>query len=243
MRNVKVFVGNSRVRTTNTAFVLMNYLNILLLTAIAYLFGAIPIGWLVVKVLTGLTVCDHGDGTATWLNIYRTLSKRMGISIFVLEIIKGSLAPALAYVGHEYYGWFEEVASYPLMFSFGLAAIAGQHFSLFLQPTQNRGVTAALGVLLALHPWVSLMCIGIAGLIYAISKYEHLGYVVGIFCFPFLWLAFGHVNVPIITVSIFAGILALATAITHKDEMTDWVQQMTPLMPKLPKIMKRRKKW
>ena len=62
----------------------MEYLNFLL----AYLIGSIPFGLIVTKALTGKNITKEGSGNIGATNVFRTVSKKTGTLVLILDAIK-----------------------------------------------------------------------------------------------------------------------------------------------------------
>src|SRR5690348_11748312 len=69
---------------------------LLLAVAIAYLLGAIPFGYLLVRLKTGEDVRASGSGNIGATNVLRTTGRGAGIATLVLDIAKGYLAVWIA---------------------------------------------------------------------------------------------------------------------------------------------------
>src|ERR1035438_4687773 len=68
----------------------------LLAMVIAYLLGAIPFGYLLVKLKTGADVRSAGSGNIGATNVLRTTGRAVGIATLLLDIAKGYLAGWIA---------------------------------------------------------------------------------------------------------------------------------------------------
>lgn len=225
----------------------MEYSSVLLLTFIAYLMGAFPLGILIGKIYYGIDLREHGNGTASWRNAFNVISSPIGIIIAVLEVLQGCIAPALAIWGNIHWHLFTDF-EYPfLMLSFGLAGILGQNFSVFTNFKGTRDVTTALGVFLILNPIATLFCLTIAILIYVLSHYVHVGYVIAMLCFPLFIKLFptSHDYVPL-TLWVFVGILSTAMFYFHRREMVNFMETSISSISHLPnnlwKMIKHKKK-
>jgi glycerol-3-phosphate acyltransferase PlsY len=108
----------------------------------AYLLGSIPTGLLLARA-KGVDIRAVGSGNIGATNVSRTLGKRLGVLVLVLDALKG-LAPVLAarflHLGSE------------VMAAVGLAAILGHVFPVWLRFRGGKGVATALGVFTALTP-------------------------------------------------------------------------------------------
>ena len=206
----------------------MTYITVLLLTFLSYFIGTLPIGWIIGKIFLGIDIREHGDGTITWRNVSSVAGAKTGAVVLAAEVSKGALASLLALWGCSEWAWFGELESYIFTLSFGLAAIAGQNFPLFNTANQSRDITCAIGVLLVLHPMATFICAIIAGALYLLFQYEHIGYAIAILFFPLLLIQFSDkfdFILPI--VRIFAVTLAVTTIILHKSEAYSFMNEFS----------------
>jgi glycerol-3-phosphate acyltransferase PlsY len=111
-----------------------------LLAVSAYLFGSIPLAYLLARVVKGVDLRRYGSGAVTGSNAGELMGKWALIVVGCLDILKGA-APVWAaqYLGE---GLSQQA-------SIGLAGIVGHNWSLYLNFQGGRGFTIVLGVLLA----------------------------------------------------------------------------------------------
>jgi acyl phosphate:glycerol-3-phosphate acyltransferase len=69
----------------------------------------------------------------------------------------------------------------------GLAAIIGHVFPVFAGFRGGKGVATTFGVLLALHPLLTLTCAGIFLVVLLASGYVSLGSMIAVAMFPSSW--------------------------------------------------------
>src|SRR5215471_8032421 len=95
----------------------------LLLLPIAYLLGAIPFGYLLVKWRTGGDVRSSGSGNIGATNVLRTTGRGAGIATLLLDIAKGYFAVWIAarLTGQDLF-WMSAAA---------LAVMAGHAYPVF----------------------------------------------------------------------------------------------------------------
>lgn len=148
----------------------------------SYLLGSIPNGLILGKGIWGVDLRQHGSGNIGATNAWRTIGKTGGISIFLLDMLKGALS---AYLGLSLGGG--ELAGIVC----GLLAIAGHSWSIFLGFKGGKGVATGLGVIATLMPWVTLIVFAVWLAIVKITGYVSLGSVVGAVLVPVLALAMG----------------------------------------------------
>src|SRR5690242_20539190 len=90
----------------------------------AYLAGAIPFGFLVVKLTTGDDVRSRGSGNIGATNVLRTTGRAAGVATLLLDIAKGWFAVWLAgRLTHGDLTWMSAAA---------VAAMLGHAFPVFL---------------------------------------------------------------------------------------------------------------
>src|SRR6185369_10134870 len=109
----------------------------LLVPAVAYLLGAIPFGYLLVKWKTGGDVRAAGSGNIGATNVLRTTGRAAGIATLLLDIAKGYLAVWLAarWTGQDPF-WMSVAA---------LAVMAGHAFPVFLKFKGGKAVASFVG--------------------------------------------------------------------------------------------------
>src|ERR1017187_10541531 len=100
----------------------------------AYLLGAIPFGYVLVKWKTGADVRSAGSGNIGATNVLRTTGRAAGIATLLLDIAKGYLAVWMAgrLTAHDWL-WMSAAA---------LAVMAGHAYSVFLKFKGGKAVGA-----------------------------------------------------------------------------------------------------
>ena len=157
-------------------------LDFVVAAAISYLLGSIPNGLILGKAIWGVDLRQHGSRNIGATNAWRTIGKAGGISIFVLDFLKGAIS---AYLGLHLGG--SELAGVLC----GILAIAGHSWSVFLSFKGGKGVATGLGVIAALMPTVTLIVFAVWFAIVYFTGYVSLGSIVGAALVPILTLFFG----------------------------------------------------
>ena len=116
----------------------------------AYLLGSVPFGFLIAK-SQGLDIRTLGSGNIGATNVFRSVSKPLGILTFALDLLKGfcgvRLIPCLASaVTHTSY----EGMAFPVFC--GALAVIGHNWTCFLGFKGGKGVATSAGLLLGLSP-------------------------------------------------------------------------------------------
>ncbi|WP_071131464.1 glycerol-3-phosphate 1-O-acyltransferase PlsY [Enterococcus timonensis] len=117
-------------------------MKIFILLIVAYLIGSIPNGVWIGKLFFKKDLRDFGSGNMGTTNTFRVLGKKAGIVVFILDILKGTVATMIPI----YFG----LAINPLWF--GLAAILGHTFPIFAGFKGGKAVATSGGILLGYYP-------------------------------------------------------------------------------------------
>lgn len=136
--------------------------------AIAYLAGSIPSAYLAGKA-KGVDLRTVGSGNLGATNVFRTLGWKIGLTVYVADLLKGFLPVALlpGALVTDQIGW---------AIAYGVAAIAGHVKPIFLLGRGGgKGVATASGVFLALAPMAMLFAMLAFAAVVAASGYVSLG--------------------------------------------------------------------
>ena len=143
-----------------------------LLLLLSYLFGSLPIGLMVGRMVKGIDVRDYGSGNIGASNVWRTMGPLWGIVVFLFDFCKGLFPVGMVE------GLFSPqnipVHSVWLPIGAGLAAIAGHNFSPFLKFKGGKGVATSLGVVYGLAPGAAAIGFAVWGLCLLITRYISL---------------------------------------------------------------------
>lgn len=114
------------------------------LLALSYLVGATPTSYWVGRAVHGVDLREHGSGNLGATNALRVLGWKSALPVVLVDIGKGWL-PAAVFPGLA-------GVSFPWSFGFGLAAIFGHMFSLWVGFKGGKGMATSAGAFLALAP-------------------------------------------------------------------------------------------
>ena len=106
----------------------------------SYLLGAIPFGWVAGKILKGMDIRDHGTGNLGASNAGQVLGTRWGLLVYLLDILKGTVAGVLG----------QSIAGPLGLAVCGLAAVIGHDFPIFLGFHGGKGIATTTGVIWAM---------------------------------------------------------------------------------------------
>jgi glycerol-3-phosphate acyltransferase PlsY len=196
----------------------MNVLIIIATTVVAYLLGSIPTAVWYGQGFFGVDVRQHGSGNAGATNTFRVLGKRAGTVVMLVDVLKGYTAAILSSIL-----WFSDVTTEGEILTFeivfGIVAVLGHLYPIFAGFKGGKGVATLLGMVLAIHPEMALICIGIFLLVVIASQYVSLGSILAALAFPVLLLLqiFGQEESPLLIV--FGFVMFLLVVLTHKKNI------------------------
>ncbi len=151
------------------------FVQLVLIALIGYLWGSIPSGYWMGKLLRGryFDIREYGSHKTGATNVLRTLGGGPAAIVFLLDLSKGLLPPLLALLLPFFFinGWGPVVA--------GIAALLGHCFPIFIGFKGGRGVMTGTGVMLLLSPLTTLVSAITACGTILIWRYVSLGSIVG----------------------------------------------------------------
>ncbi|ASC73934.1 Glycerol-3-phosphate acyltransferase [Halomicronema hongdechloris C2206] len=141
----------------------------------AYLLGSIPTGYLVTRWLKGVDIRDYGSGGTGATNVLRTVGKGAGLTVLIIDILKGMAAVLLIKVAYPFiasafqssipadgWPWWAALA--------GLMALVGHSRSIWIQFTGGKSAASGFGVLLALAWPIAMGAVVTFAVVLAISR-------------------------------------------------------------------------
>ncbi|GAB3502866.1 glycerol-3-phosphate 1-O-acyltransferase PlsY [Spirosoma knui] len=196
----------------------MNILLISITTIAAYLLGSIPTAVWYGQGFFGIDIRNYGSGNAGATNTFRVLGKRAGTVVMLVDVLKGYTAAILSSLL-----WYADVITVNEILTFkiifGLVAVIGHLYPVFAKFKGGKGVASLLGMILAIHPEMAALCIGIFLLVVIASQYVSLGSIMAALAFPVLLLlqVFGQKESPLLIV--FGFVIFLMVVLTHQKNI------------------------
>jgi glycerol-3-phosphate acyltransferase PlsY len=163
----------------------------------AYLLGAIPFGFLLVKLTQGKDVRASGSGNIGATNVMRTCGRELGLATLALDILKGVAAVWLA-------GWLTNDSSLWTSLA-ALAVMAGHSYPVFLGFKGGKAVASFIGAFLMLTPIPLLAALVLFLIVVATTHYISAGSILAAGTFPLgVWLIL-HPSPDILLASLIGG--------------------------------------
>ena len=141
---------------------------------IAYMLGSIPFGKIVTKLLTGEDITKTGSKNIGATNVYRTVSKKAGLLVLLLDGIKPIIAQVIIF-----YFFTQFYQNYKFLYF--LVSIIGHIFPIWLMFKGGKGVACFFGGYLIITPIPALIAMAVWLLTVKITKTSSLGALISIF--------------------------------------------------------------
>jgi acyl phosphate:glycerol-3-phosphate acyltransferase len=141
---------------------------------VAYVVGATPFGFLAGKI-KGIDIREHGSGNIGATNVLRVLGKPVGITVLVLDVMKG-LAPVIV---------AKLVSDSSLVhIATAMAAILGHNYTFWLGFKGGKGIATTGGAILPVMPWALIAAVLGWIIVLKISRYVSLASIAAALIIP-----------------------------------------------------------
>jgi glycerol-3-phosphate acyltransferase PlsY len=172
-------------------------MTVLSIAVIAYLLGAIPFGYVLVKWRTGADVRTSGSGNIGATNVLRTTGRVAGVATLLLDIGKGYLAVWLA-------GRLAENSPASMSVA-ALAVMAGHAYPVFLKFKGGKAVASFVGAFLCLTPLALGAVLVVFVIVVAGTRHISMGSIVAAGTLPLaIWLI-QKPELPVVVAAALAG--------------------------------------
>ena len=154
----------------------------IILYIFSYIYGSIPFGLILVRVIKGVDIRKIGSGNIGATNVSRVLGLKLGLVSGILDVSKG-LIPVII-------GKYLGLSTTELFFA-GFLGVVGHDFSIFLSFKGGKGVASTLGFILALNPLVILIEIVPFFVTFFITRIVSLSSILALIFLPISFLIVG----------------------------------------------------
>lgn len=144
----------------------------ILFLAASYLIGSIPTAYIAGRLAKGIDIREHGSGNVGASNVFRVIGKKWGSGVLIFDMFKG-FVPAF------FFPMYYHTNSKLLGLLFGIAAIAGHNWTIFLGFKGGKGVATSAGVFLGILPKAVLAATGVWIAAVAVTNYIAVGSMLG----------------------------------------------------------------
>jgi len=193
---------------------------VIVAVCLAYLLGSLPWSVWLGKVFKGVDLREHGSGNAGATNAFRVLGKPIGITVLILDMLKGYAAVNLVFLQNE----FEPHTELWMIFriGLGLVAILGHIFPVFAGFRGGKGVATMTGIGLAVQAFSTLAAMGVYLLVFLGFRISALGSLLAALSYP-IWLIWIF-KTEYLSLKIFSIFVVVLVLITHRSNIKRLLQ-------------------
>ncbi|MHA1303142.1 MAG: glycerol-3-phosphate 1-O-acyltransferase PlsY [Candidatus Heimdallarchaeaceae archaeon] len=169
--------------------------------SLGYIFGSIPVGFLIGKFGYGIDVRKHGSGNIGMANVMRLCGKRAGIATMVLDMVKGTVpvVSARIYVWFGNYTGFGKIGTVELndvgllLSLIAFFAIVGHSHPVWLKFKGGKSASVGAGALLGISPIAFILVMLVWAIALKITRYTSLSNMIaGVLYPPLFWIFAGN---------------------------------------------------
>jgi acyl phosphate:glycerol-3-phosphate acyltransferase len=177
-----------------------------LLVLLGYLLGSMPWGYWLPRLLVGVDIRTVGSGNTGATNVWRALGFKLGLSVALLDIGKGTAAALLGrWLGDDLVGVLA-----------GVAALVGHWRPLFMGFGRGgKTVATTGGVALAVALFPALASAGVWIVVFLATRYASVASLVAAVALPVFTVLF-RPSWPVIAFTVGA---ALAIVVLHRSNI------------------------
>ena len=137
---------------------------------LAYLLGALPFGVIAAKIC-GVDIFKVGSGSTGTTNVIRACGKWWGLAVFILDVLKGTLA---TYLGSLAFPLAADPNNSWLIILCGILAMVGHSASIFIRFRGGKSAATGLGIAIVLDWRISLFVALITLIIRQTTGYQSI---------------------------------------------------------------------
>lgn len=149
----------------------MTIMHFVISFVLAYLFGSMPFGYWIGKLFYHKDLLKLGSGNIGTTNTFRVLGTTAGVTVLILDILKGSAGALMANIWGTTPSWTHMVI--------GLGAILGHTFSMWIGFKGGKAVATSMGVLLTYNPIMFIIAFAIFLLVILFTSMVSVASMVG----------------------------------------------------------------
>jgi glycerol-3-phosphate acyltransferase PlsY len=182
----------------------------------AYLLGSLPFAVWISKWFYHQDIRTMGSGNAGSTNMYRNFGFIAGFTTQILDILKSYVATLLPFI----FTLDPRFQSTSFLLLFGAISVIGHVYPIFAGFRGGKGVNSILGMMLAIAPVYTFLCLIVFILVLWIWEYVSLGSILATFSF-IIFQVIGYVIYKTldIVLLIAGSLLFLFIVYTHRENI------------------------
>lgn len=155
-------------------------MNLFLACLAGYCLGNFSSAIIIGKVFLHKDVRDYGSGNAGATNAVRAFGAKIGLVVFLLDVLKGVIAVMLGRYLDPVWGQYFA----------GIFVIMGHNWPAALKFKGGKGIATSIGVMLPINPLVALICVVVGVALIVLTRIVSIGSISGVVLAPVIVLVF-----------------------------------------------------
>jgi glycerol-3-phosphate acyltransferase PlsY len=157
---------------------------------LSYLLGSIPAGYLAGR-MAGIDIREAGSGNIGATNVTRTLGRRYGYPVFVVDFAKGALAVCVSiFLGRHLEAKPVSTEIYGIVGA--ICCVLGHVFPVWLGFKGGKGVATSAGVLFGLMPLAAAIGLAVWVITFEVTRYVSIASIAATMALPVTVLGLTH---------------------------------------------------
>jgi glycerol-3-phosphate acyltransferase PlsY len=154
-------------------------MNLFLACLAGYCLGNFSSAIIIGKVFLGKDVRDYGSGNAGATNAVRAFGAKVGLVVFILDVLKGVFAVLIGRC-------FDPVLG---QYFAGVFVIMGHNWPAALKFKGGKGIATSIGVILPINPLLALSCVVAGVTLIVLTRIVSIGSIAGVALAPIIVIA------------------------------------------------------
>jgi acyl phosphate:glycerol-3-phosphate acyltransferase len=194
---------------------------------LSYLLGSIPAGYLAGR-MTGIDIRKAGSGNIGATNVTRTLGRRWGYPVFVVDFAKGALAVCVSiFLGWHVEGKATSTEIYGIVG--GICCVLGHVFPVWLGFKGGKGVATSAGVLFGLMPLAAAIGLAVWVIAFELTRYVSIASIAAVMALPVAVLGLTYArNTNGMSLFYFTLCLAAVVIFRHRSNLARLLRGTEP---------------
>jgi glycerol-3-phosphate acyltransferase PlsY len=194
---------------------------------LSYLLGSIPAGYVAGR-MAGIDIREAGSGNIGATNVTRTLGRRYGYPVFVVDFAKGALAVCVSILLGRHVG--AEPASTEIYGIVGaICCVLGHVFPVWLGFKGGKGVATSAGVLFGLMPLAAAIGAAVWVITFAATRYVSVASIAATMTLPVTVLGLTYArNTQGLSLFYFTVCLAAVVIFRHRSNLARLLRGTEP---------------
>lgn len=151
-----------------------------IIALISYFLGNISFAYILCKLFAKKDVRNYGSGSAGATNALRTFGNKIGIMVFIGDVLKGVIAVIIG----------RSIGDQTGAYIAGAFAIIGHNWPVLLGFKGGKGVATTIGVMIFVNSFLTSICVILGVIIIIFTRTVSLGSIFGMALAPIVAIIF-----------------------------------------------------